>query len=157
MKLEGRWLFCLIVIFVLAMAAAGAVLAAPVQPPAVLVLGPIAAPLGAPGSGPLAPSPVLVPEIDPLTASPRAGDKVVLDVRGPVTWQRVALKAGEPIALPRAGVYWIAVRARLDRWTTVTLKLKGSDGRTLYFDGKKVAGPANRSGKALEMRPAGST
>ncbi len=150
MRNGRRWLFSLIVMLGLGILAAGPAFALPAQPPAVLVLGPLPAPLGTAGSGPLAPSPVPVPEIDPLTVNPHAGAKVVLDVRGPSTWQRVALKAGEPISLPKAGVYWIFVKVRLDRWTKVSLKLDGSDSRTLYFDGTKVAGPVKGGGSALE-------
>ncbi len=145
-----RWLFSLIGALCLGLLVVGPVVAAASQPPAVLILGPLPAPMGTAGSGPLAPAPVQVPEIDPMTVHPHAGGSVVLDVRGSVTWQRVGLKDGEPVSLPKAGVYWIAVKVRLDRWAKVSLKLVGGDSRTLYFDGRKAGGPAAGHGTALE-------
>ncbi len=98
-----RWLFSLIGALCLGLLVVGPVVAAASQPPAVLILGPLPAPMGTAGSGPLAPAPVQVPEIDPMTVHPHAGGSVVLDVRGSVTWQRVGLKDGEPVSLPKAG------------------------------------------------------
>ncbi len=120
------------------------------RPSVLLALGPLPLPLGSKGSGPLAPGESLVPEIDPLLANPAAGDQVVLDPRGSVTWTEVKPGADGAISLPKRGVYWIVARVELDRWTRLGIRVEGGDSRTVYVDGKRAAGPEEGAGKALE-------
>ncbi len=119
-------------------------------PESLLVLGPLPLPAALAEGGLLAPNLEPVAEIDPVTADPQAGDEVVLDPTGSVAWREVKPGAGEPISLPRQGVYWLAARPTLDRWTHLDLELDGGDVRALYVDGKLVAGFQEGSGQSLK-------
>ena len=120
------------------------------QPSSLLVLGPLPAPMGTTGSGPLAPKEDFVPEINPGTTDPAPGDQVVLDPRGAASWREVHPGAGHPISLPKVGIYWIAVRPAVDRWTRLEIELEGGDSRVLYFDGRLLAGPEKGAAGKLE-------
>ncbi|MCG6961692.1 MAG: S9 family peptidase [Acidobacteria bacterium] len=119
-------------------------------PDSLLVLGPLPLPAAATESGPLVPRTEPVAEIDTVTADPQAGDEVVLDPAGAVAWREVKPGPGEPISLPRQGVYWLAVRPTLDRWTHLELGLEGADSRALYVDGKLEAGLDEGPGGSLK-------
>jgi len=116
------------------------------SPNRLLVLGPLPAAMGEAGAGPLAPQLQPVPELDPVTADPHAGDEVVLDPRGAVSWREVTPAGSGVVSLPREGVYWLAVRATVGRWTRLTVTLTGGAGGALWVDGHRVAGPGEEGG-----------
>ncbi len=111
-----------------------------ISPSALLVLGPLPAPMGEAGAGPLAPELQPVPEIDPVTVDPHAGDEVVLDPRGAVSWREVIPGAGGAISLPKEGVYWLAARPTVDRWTRLAVTVRHGGGGSRGTPGARPRG-----------------
>ena len=147
------WLVASAVVWALPAAAEEAA-AASSAPPAVLLLGPLPSPPAAAAEGPLAPASELVPELDPLAADPWQSGIVATVGQRSLAWRRAQSDESGRLQLTEAGVYWLATRLELARWTELSLELDGGGAAALYLDGVEQA---TRSAPAADAAPADAT
>jgi len=107
-------------------------------------LGPLPAPPSPPAEPPLHATIDPVPEIDPAGGLPSSGQRVSLAPGVEKTWRRLAAGEAGEIHLDGPGVFWLAARVQVDRWTELTLTAVSRAALTLYLDGEERA-----SGEAL--------
>lgn len=108
------------------------------SPSSLRVLGPLPLP-PPPGDGLLAPETELVMEIDPRVVDPWVDAEVILDPGGPVRWREVAVGGDGSLEVDKAGVYWLASRLEVDRWTRLELSLAGGGAAALFVDAEELA------------------
>ncbi|MEZ4388150.1 MAG: S9 family peptidase [Candidatus Krumholzibacteriia bacterium] len=128
-------------VVVVALLVAAVSLADPVAAPQVLRLGPLPATATTELDPHVRATRSVVPEVDParLPQTTEAAER----------WQQAAAIDGA-VALPEAGVWWLAARLVADRWSEVTLA--AGDHATLYVDGVEVSGAVPLpTGAALVM------
>ncbi|MFH1844595.1 MAG: S9 family peptidase [bacterium] len=105
----------------------------------VLLLGPFPSGPEEPAAPPLAGETELVPEIDPTAPFPQAGETVAPLPGRSLTWRRATTLGAAGCELPEAGIYWLASRIRLDRWTELSLSVATEAAVILYLDGEELA------------------
>lgn len=124
-----------------------------VTPEKVLTLGPL--PLPAPSGLALesAMEAEFVPELDPLTLRPRAGQAVSWGPGASAIWTSVPSPEG--IApLPESsgrGVVWAAVYLEGDRYAPITLRVRAEGDLRLFVDGEERARGVEAAGSATEL------
>ena len=150
------WLVASAVVWALPAAAEEAA-AASSAPPAVLLLGPLPSPPAAAAEGPLAPGSELVPELDPLAADPWQSGIVATVGQRSLAWRRARTGDDGRVQLAEPGVYWLATRLELARWTELSLELDRLDLADGSGRGRGRGGlhrpPAQSRGPLLALPP----
>lgn len=119
-----------------------------------LIIGPFPLPPADAPEGPLTPRLAPAPEFDVTRIWPAEGETVALTPGTSSRWRRVKIKPF--LSFPESGIYWMASRLHLNRWSELTLRLSGNGALTVFLagqeEGRREAAAGGENETPLELR-----